>query len=102
MRVPRRHRAAFLTAEPAMRNGRSEQDGRRSAGLAATLALVPLGLYRRLISPLLPPLCRFYPSCSEYASQAIRRHGLVRGTWMAAVRLSKCHPLHPGGFDPVK
>ena len=85
-----------------MWNETSEQDGGRAAGPVARLALLVLGAYRRLISPVLPPLCRFYPSCSEYARQAIRRHGLVRGTWMAAVRLSKCHPLHPGGFDPVK
>lgn len=64
-------------------------------------ALVLLRAYKRLISPLLPPACRFYPTCSEYAAQAIAKHGLARGGILAAKRLVKCNPLHPGGFDPV-
>jgi uncharacterized protein len=57
--------------------------------------------YQLGISPLLPPSCRFTPSCSQYALEAIRRHGATRGTWLAAKRLARCHPFHPGGFDPV-
>jgi putative membrane protein insertion efficiency factor len=57
--------------------------------------------YQLVISPLLPPSCRFMPSCSQYALEAIVRHGAVRGTWLAARRLVRCHPFHPGGFDPV-
>jgi putative membrane protein insertion efficiency factor len=57
--------------------------------------------YQLLVSPLLPPSCRFTPSCSQYAREAIMRHGAVRGTWLAARRLVRCHPFHPGGFDPV-
>jgi uncharacterized protein len=57
--------------------------------------------YQLTISPLLPPSCRFTPSCSQYALEAITRHGALRGTWLAARRLIRCHPFHPGGFDPV-
>lgn len=57
--------------------------------------------YRKVISPLLGPRCRFYPSCSAYALEAIRVHGAGRGSWLAARRLSRCHPFHPGGLDPV-
>jgi putative membrane protein insertion efficiency factor len=65
-------------------------------------AILAIEGYRRFISPLLPPICRFYPSCSAYAQEAIARHGFVRGGGMAVMRLLKCHPLHAGGFDPVK
>ncbi len=58
-------------------------------------------LYQRLVSPLLPPACRFYPSCSAYAVQALERHGAVRGSWLTVRRLCRCHPFHPGGIDPV-
>jgi putative membrane protein insertion efficiency factor len=58
-------------------------------------------LYQRFISPLLPPSCRFHPTCSEYARQAIARHGVIKGIALGAIRILKCHPFHPGGFDPV-
>ena len=57
--------------------------------------------YKRWLSPLLGPRCRFVPTCSEYAMQAISVHGALRGSWLAARRVGRCHPLHPGGFDPV-
>ena len=57
--------------------------------------------YQLLISPLLPPSCRFTPSCSQYAREAIMRHGAVWGSWLAVRRLVRCHPFNPGGFDPV-
>jgi len=70
-----------------------------SAG--ARLTVAALGLYKRFLSPLLPRACRFEPTCSAYARQAISRHGLVRGGALAARRLLRCHPFHRGGIDPV-
>jgi putative membrane protein insertion efficiency factor len=64
------------------------------------LALLIRG-YQRLLSPLLPPSCRFYPSCSQYALEAVNRHGALKGSWLAARRLARCHPFNAGGFDPV-
>ncbi|MEN3009902.1 MAG: membrane protein insertion efficiency factor YidD [Candidatus Bipolaricaulaceae bacterium] len=61
----------------------------------------PIRAYQRLLSPLLPRRCRFYPSCSEYAAQALLKYGLLRGGWLALRRLLRCGPWHPGGYDPV-
>ncbi|MFN8668197.1 MAG: membrane protein insertion efficiency factor YidD [Gemmatimonadaceae bacterium] len=58
-------------------------------------------IYQMFIGPLLPAVCRFYPSCSQYAIEALQKHGAVRGSLLAAKRIARCHPLHPGGFDPV-
>ena len=58
--------------------------------------------YRLLISPLLPPSCRFTPTCSEYAMQAIEKYGALRGAYLGARRLLRCHPFHSGGYDPVR
>ena len=68
--------------------------------LSRVLVLLVRG-YQRLVSPLLPAACRFYPSCSSYAATAIERHGPVRGVYLAARRLLRCHPLNAGGIDPV-
>ena len=57
--------------------------------------------YQVAIGPLLPPACRYYPSCSVYAIEALERHGAVKGSWLAIRRILRCHPFHPGGFDPV-
>jgi putative membrane protein insertion efficiency factor len=65
------------------------------------LLLGVIGFYSRAVSPALPPRCRFYPSCSAYAAEAIERHGAARGTWLALRRLAKCAPWHPGGVDLV-
>ncbi len=70
-------------------------------GRVARLLLVLLDGYRRWISPLLGPRCRFAPSCSAYAAQAVREHGAARGSWLAVRRVARCHPFHPGGHDPV-
>ena len=66
------------------------------------ILLALLRLYKLAISPLLPPSCRFVPTCSEYASEAVSRYGALRGSWMGLRRLLRCHPFHPGGYDPVK
>lgn len=57
--------------------------------------------YQLFISPLLPPVCRYYPSCSAYAVEALERYGARRGSWLAVKRIGRCHPFRPGGFDPV-
>ncbi|MEW5816476.1 MAG: membrane protein insertion efficiency factor YidD [Spirochaetota bacterium] len=66
-----------------------------------TAFIVLIELYRKIISPFLPPSCRFYPTCSSYALTAIRRYGPGKGTVLAAKRILRCHPLNPGGYDPV-
>ncbi|WP_083770294.1 MULTISPECIES: membrane protein insertion efficiency factor YidD [Citrifermentans] len=58
--------------------------------------------YQRFISPLKAPSCRFYPTCSHYSLQALEKYGPVKGLWLTAARVLKCHPFHPGGYDPVK
>lgn len=69
--------------------------------LGARALTLPLRAYKRFISPLLGERCRFYPSCSQYMLNAIERHGPVRGVYLGAWRLLRCHPWHPGGFDEV-
>ena len=66
-----------------------------------TLLIALIRAYQRFISPYLPPSCRFYPSCSQYALESVGKYGVVRGVWLALRRLLRCHPFHPGGFDPV-
>jgi uncharacterized protein len=65
------------------------------------LVLALIRFYRAAISPWLPSACRYLPTCSQYAYQAVERHGPLRGGWLALRRLFRCHPLHPGGYDPV-
>ena len=72
---------------------------RLSAG--RTAALVLLRGYKRFLSPLLPPMCRFEPTCSVYTMQAVEKYGVLRGVWLGAKRLARCHPFNPGGWDPV-
>ena len=69
--------------------------------MPARLLMLPIAGYRRFISPLLGPRCRFAPSCSAYALDALAAHGAIRGLWLAVVRIARCHPFNPGGYDPV-
>jgi putative membrane protein insertion efficiency factor len=78
--------------------GQQAPDRRSPAARLLTLLIVG---YQRLISPMLPPSCRFYPSCSAYALEAVQVHGALRGSWLAVRRLGRCHPFHSGGLDPV-
>ena len=64
--------------------------------------LFTVRLYRYAISPFLGPACRFTPTCSEYCMEAVQMHGSLKGTWMTLMRLLRCHPFHPGGYDPVR
>lgn len=68
---------------------------------ARRIATGPLRFYRRFLSPLKPPMCRFSPTCSQYAIEAVEMHGLVRGSMLALGRIARCHPLCKGGHDPV-
>jgi putative membrane protein insertion efficiency factor len=68
---------------------------------AKQIAVVPIKLYRMIVSPYLGNCCRFHPSCSVYAEEAINTHGVVKGCYLTLRRLLKCHPFHKGGFDPV-
>jgi putative membrane protein insertion efficiency factor len=65
------------------------------------IALGLIRFYQKLISPLLPSACRFYPTCSHYGYEAIAKYGLIKGGWLTVKRIARCQPFHPGGYDPV-
>lgn len=69
--------------------------------IARRIALFFLRGYKRFLSPLLPPMCRFEPTCSVYTMQAVEKYGVLRGVWLGTKRLGRCHPFNPGGWDPV-
>lgn len=66
-----------------------------------SLLLLPIWVYQKVISPYTPPSCRFTPTCSEYAKQALKKHGPIKGLWLAIKRISRCHPWGGSGYDPV-
>jgi putative membrane protein insertion efficiency factor len=83
-------------------SSQDKTDGvKRRTGPVAWVLLLPVHAYRRWISPVLPPTCRFYPSCSAYAAEALQMHGALKGAWLTVRRLLRCGPWHPGGIDPV-
>ncbi len=67
-----------------------------------TVVIALLKGYKRFLSPLLPSACRYYPTCSEYMTEAVAKHGVPRGVWIGLLRLGRCHPFHAGGYDPVR
>jgi len=82
----------------------TEADGLLAQARPSAAARVLMALitgYRRFVGPMFAPRCRFAPSCSAYALEAVREHGALRGTWLAVRRVGRCHPFNPGGFDPV-
>lgn len=66
------------------------------------MAVGIIKIYRKFISPIKRPTCRFYPTCSQYAMESFEKHGIILGTYKALIRILKCHPFHPGGYDPVR
>lgn len=66
-----------------------------------TVVLALVRFYRSYVSPLFPPTCRYVPTCSEYAMIALQKYGFIKGSWLAFKRICRCHPWHPGGYDPV-
>jgi uncharacterized protein len=75
--------------------------GKTINDVVAKLIVFFINVYRTLLSPVLPRSCRFYPSCSVYAIDALKKHGAIKGSYLAARRILRCHPFHEGGFDPV-
>jgi len=69
--------------------------------MISTVLLFLIRGYQRTLSRATPPTCRFVPSCSQYGYEAISRHGALRGSWLTVARIARCHPFHPGGYDPV-
>jgi putative membrane protein insertion efficiency factor len=69
--------------------------------MGKTIAVALIRFYQKFLSPLKPPTCRFYPTCSQYGVIAVKRHGFWRGGWLTIKRIFRCHPFHPGGYDPV-
>ena len=87
--------------KPEQSNNLPAQGEPAAVGPLAAVLLFLLAFYRRLISPLLGPRCRYVPTCSSYAVEAVQRHGALRGSWLTLKRLLRCHPFAEGGYDPV-
>lgn len=79
----------------------TESDGKKRTNVPCRILQGAIRFYQRSISPLFPPTCRYYPTCSEYAVIALQKYGVIKGGWLATKRICRCHPFHPGGYDPV-
>nr|WP_314276451.1 membrane protein insertion efficiency factor YidD [uncultured Peptostreptococcus sp.] len=75
---------------------------KKNSSILAEICISLVKFYRAFISPLKGPTCRFYPTCSQYSIQAFEKYGFLKGLWLTLRRVSKCHPFHPGGYDPLK
>lgn len=73
-----------------------------ASGILAMACIGLVRFYQKFISPIKGPTCRFYPTCSQYSIQAFKKYGFLKGMWLTLRRVSKCHPFHPGGYDPLK
>ena len=73
----------------------------RRGSLARRICIAPIRIYQRVLSPVLPDACIYTPTCSQYAIEAIEKHGILQGCWLAMRRIIRCNPLHDGGYDPV-
>lgn len=93
--------SAAAPPKAAAAEGPAEAENCQALTWPGRLALGLIRFYQRFVSPLLPPACRFWPTCSQYAAEALKRHGFLYGSYLAGRRLLRCHPFHPGGYDPV-
>ena len=98
---PRTAPGATAATGPAAHAGLARRVGRLVLRLPAFAVVLLIRIYQVMISPLLPAACRYTPSCSAYAVEAVERYGALRGGWLAARRIARCHPFRPGGYDPV-
>jgi putative membrane protein insertion efficiency factor len=83
------------------RNGDLRKIYRSATGIVSRVLMLGIWLYRNTLRLAFPPSCRFHPSCSEYATEALKKFGPFKGGWLSAKRLLRCHPFHPGGYDPL-
>ncbi len=96
-----KEQGAETSATPAAKTSLARTIVRKVGGWVAWLLILPIRFYQRFISPLTPPVCRFTPTCSQYAIEALRKHGPVKGLWLAVKRVLRCHPWGGSGYDPV-
>ncbi|MBW2119248.1 MAG: membrane protein insertion efficiency factor YidD [Deltaproteobacteria bacterium] len=92
---------AIWISEKPKRNSQKSSLIKNSVYKIRHIPIALIGVYQKFISPFWSPSCRFYPTCSSYARQAIMRYGIIKGGFLSLIRISKCHPFHPGGYDPL-